>query len=670
MGTLSHHDQLATITIGELGLSRDICEHLAVAQVATVADLRNCIIQSPHHTPPFIRRHICFFDRCVDEVIRNIETNHDFDSLQYHRHFASWSQLFASENDNVPASLYPDILQVMQDILSNEDIARNGQAELFSQNADQFWQMVLLNKENVHVQQTSVIKKGDSRDWQIFSKRYGIAGEESHTLEELGIHVHLTRERVRQLEEQLVAKITEFLFAKSTDVCREHGFATKPILWLREFARSLRAQQMIWSESALVDYFLSTLELTRTQETIRFVKCLLELMECIKVLAPYQVRTLRIEQLWTFYPPIQCTMSAAVITDIYQHLTTNYAQKFTFAELYARAQKMCEARDYDCVLTTELFQELIDQSDWIVDCGNVLYWIDSAFIMTRSNQLFRVFKEQQRPMYLEEIRRIVVGIKSKYLSQHVELYNLGNCISSDDRFVAVGRSGVWALQSMQIETATIQNLMVRCLEEYAEPQTAETIYAYVAARRPVSLSSITMYLSIDDALFSAETTTTWGLRRWVPPHVLQLRDQLSTYVLEYFQAVHKTQVVMQQIVLLLMMRYNLAFQEIHELLHQLPILRITSINGTKYVVLRQRWRKTPPRTNTIESRMHQRIIEVLQHAPQHEIAMSALITTLKPEFSCAVHTYYSYISRCQQVNKYITHDRVKMVKLVDTAVVA
>ena len=127
---------------------------------------------------------------------------------------------------------------------------------------------------------------------------------------------------------------------------------------------------------------------------------------------------------------------------------------------------------------------------------------------------------------------------------------------------------------------------------------------------------------------------------------------------------------MQQIVLLLMMRYNLAFQEIHELLHQLPILRITSINGTKYVVLRQRWRKTPPRTNTIESRMHQRIIEVLQHAPQHEIAMSALITTLKPEFSCAVHTYYSYISRCQQVNKYITHDRVKMVKLVDTAVVA
>ena len=68
--------------------------------------------------------------------------------------------------------------------------------------------------------------------------------------------------------------------------------------------------------------------------------------------------------------------------------------------------------------------------------------------------------------------------------------------------------------------------------------------------------------------------------------------------------------------------------------------------------------------------MHQRIIEILQHAPLHEIAMPELLNLLRAEFTCSEHTYYSYISRCQQVNKYITHDRVKMVKLVDTAVVA
>jgi hypothetical protein len=560
----------------------------------------------------------------------------------------------------------------MQDILSATDLSRNGQGELFPEDAPHVWQLGLHNTEHVRFEQTILTKQSDScaRDWQIFSKRYGIAGEELHTLEKIGNDVAITRERVRQLEEPAITKLKAFLFTKSIAVCLEYGFSIKPIRWLRELAHSLRTQQMIWSESALVDYFLSTLELTRTPENIRFVKCLLELMESIKVLASYQVRTLRIEQLWTFYQLTQRTMIAGVIADLYKHLTANYTQQFTFAELYARAQKTCEARDYECILTTELFQEIIDQSDWIVAFGNALYWIDTAFIMTRSNQLFRIFKEQQRPMYLEEIRRIVAGIKSKYLSQHVGLYNLGNCLSSDDRFVPVGHSGVWALQSMQVETATIQNLMVRCLEEYAVPQTAETIYAYVAARRPVSLSSITMYLSITDTVFSAETATTWGLRRWVPPHVLQLRDQLSTYVLEYFQTVHKTQVVLQQLVLLLMMRYNLAYQEIHELLHQLPVLRITSINGAKYAVLRQRWRETPSRTNTIESRMHQRIIEILQQAPQHEIAMPDLLNILKPEFSCSGQTYYSYISRCQQVNKYTTHDRVKMVKLVDIAVAA
>lgn len=122
---------------------------------------------------------------------------------------------------------------------------------------------------------------------------------------------------------------------------------------------------------------------------------------------------------------------------------------------------------------------------------------------------------------------------------------------------------------------------------------------------------------------------------------------------------------MQQLALTLVMRHDLAYQGLAEELSQLSVLRITSINGSRYAVLRQRWRETPLRTNTIESRMHQRIIEVLQHASLHEIAMPELLNLLRAEFTCSEHTYYSYIARCPQINRYTNESRVRMVSLLN-----
>lgn len=619
--------QLADIEIEELGLSALINDHLAVCHIATAADLCQMVQRLPGVVPLFIRRHICFFDRCIDEVIRNIETNGSFDLLEYQRHFATWSDLFVVCDEDVPASLYPDLVHLMHDVLSSED---------------------------------------DVREWQIFSKRYGIAGEAPHTLEELGKEVNLTRERVRQLEAPAIKKLTNFLLKKPIHDCLDDGFSTKPIRWLRELARSLRAQQMIWGESTLIDYLLTSLELTRTAATVRFVKCILEMMGCIPVFSLNGVRVLRIGQLWTFYLPLQRTILAEVITHIQLHLAENYTQQFTFAELYARAQNIWQAHPYRSALpvfSVELLHALIYRCAAITACGDGLYWIDTAFIASRSNQIFRIFLEQQRPMHINEIQQIIVGMKSQYLRNDISMTNIGNYLSSDERFESAGRSGLWALQSMQIETATIQDLMVRCLAEYAVPQTADALYAYVVALRPVSLHSITIYLSLADSPFIAEKENTWSLLAWVDPLVRQQREQLATYVIDYFRSLSKTQVALQQLALTLVMRHNRDYHELLDELSQLSVLRITSISGTKYAVLRQRWRDITPRTNTIEARMHQRIIEILQALPTQEIALPTLLSTLHSEFSCSEHTYYSYIARCLQINRYTNDARVRMVTL-------
>lgn len=51
----------------------------------------------------------------------------------------------------------------------------------------------------------------DDRDARIIRLRYGLDGEDAMTLKEIGRHVGLTRERVRQLERQALAALEEYV---------------------------------------------------------------------------------------------------------------------------------------------------------------------------------------------------------------------------------------------------------------------------------------------------------------------------------------------------------------------------------------------------------------------------------------------------------------------------
>jgi RNA polymerase primary sigma factor len=47
----------------------------------------------------------------------------------------------------------------------------------------------------------------DERDAKIIKMRFGIDEEKEYTLEEIGKHFNITRERVRQVEEKVLVKL-------------------------------------------------------------------------------------------------------------------------------------------------------------------------------------------------------------------------------------------------------------------------------------------------------------------------------------------------------------------------------------------------------------------------------------------------------------------------------
>ena len=47
----------------------------------------------------------------------------------------------------------------------------------------------------------------NSRERDVVQRRFGLAGERPQTLEEIGVHLNLSRERIRQIEQEALARM-------------------------------------------------------------------------------------------------------------------------------------------------------------------------------------------------------------------------------------------------------------------------------------------------------------------------------------------------------------------------------------------------------------------------------------------------------------------------------
>ncbi len=84
-----------------------------------------------------------------------------------------------------------------------------------------------------------MIDQLDSREAQIVRMRFGLDGEKPRTLEEVGQYFHITRERVRQLQNMALARMRKLIARKehqrSTEEIREEQLREERMKVLREF---------------------------------------------------------------------------------------------------------------------------------------------------------------------------------------------------------------------------------------------------------------------------------------------------------------------------------------------------------------------------------------------------------------------------------------------------
>jgi len=299
----------------------------------------------------------------------------------------------------------------------------------------------------------NLIKDLSSRTKEIISRRFGLKTGQKETLEAIGKDYGITRERVRQIEEdgflRVEPKIGQFqkTFQYFTDQLKNFGDLKKEDILLQELGGS-RFQPQI--------YFLLTLgpNFEKVGESDEFYS-LWTLNRNSLVLAKKVIDS--------FYNQLKKNNQPLSLKD-YNPPTTltppNRQVLLTYLEISKKVPKGPEG--------------LFGLKDWPeINPRGVK---DKAYL---------VFKKEKRPLHFGQVAELI----DTALPQTVH-----NELIRDERFVLVGR-GVYALREWGYEPGQVKDIIFKILKKAGKPLTKEEILKKVLEQRLVKENTVLLNLS-------------------------------------------------------------------------------------------------------------------------------------------------------------------------------
>ncbi len=299
----------------------------------------------------------------------------------------------------------------------------------------------------------NLIKDLSSRTKEIISRRFGLKTGQKETLEAIGKDYGITRERVRQIEEdgflRVEPKIGQFqkTFQYFTDQLKNFGDLKKEDILLQELGGS-RFQPQI--------YFLLTLgpNFEKVGESDEF----------------YSLWTLNRNSL---------VLAKKVIDSFYNQLKKN--------------NRPLSLKDYNPPTTLtppnrQVLLTYLEISKKVPKGPEGLFGLeDWPEINPRGvkDKAYLVFKKEKRPLHFGQVAELI----DTALPQTVH-----NELIRDERFVLVGR-GVYALKEWGYEPGQVKDIIFKILKKAGKPLTKEEILKKVLEQRLVKENTVLLNLS-------------------------------------------------------------------------------------------------------------------------------------------------------------------------------
>lgn len=367
------------------------------------------------------------------------------------------------------------------------------------------------------------------RNWTIFKKRLLNNQSRKVTLEEIGSVFQLTRERVRQIQEQAIDIIRRLLISNE-----HHGLKIRIRLDLGE------------SIQQAVKHFGATENSARLRS--QWLSDLSNVWHC--TVADLQGRCQLIEELLSYEEiwPAHEQLEPLVV-----HKSTDKARKEHLVKSVDIIHDILVEQIHGCDLfdlTSAVNRKLPKQSPVKLDimphlvklcssvesCGKDTYRVKFEYIRSRPDQVDRILREQKKPMHYSDLCREI----NKYIppkSPTLDKRNMVNQLTADPRFITVGKSGFWALEEWGTEDRSIVTLIEETLHRRGEAMLESAIFEEVVKLRPASKHSITMLLCSNPRRFRKIAPRLWDLPEWGDRKSISTwdRESLGKFIEKLFE---------------------------------------------------------------------------------------------------------------------------------------
>ncbi len=305
----------------------------------------------------------------------------------------------------------------------------------------------------------------------VIKKRFALFGQPKQTLEKIGKHFKVTRERIRQIESIALSKLKRTVRTTRLDE-------------INELAKTvLRAHGGMMAEDELV-----SLVLKRIQGSAAADGAILRLSFSIDSDMSSTGRTITFVPFWRL-----ASLSAEDISFIVENMVKILKKRKTCMqeeELISATQAM------------NLFKDRLPSAELIRSCLKIderLRKIDEGwgltewrFVRPRSirDKVEIILKKSGEPLHFMEIANRIRD--AKFDHKHVTVQAVHNELIRYPQFVLVGR-GLYALKEWGYEPGTVADVIERILKEKG-PLSKKEIIVEVSKQRTVKVGTISLNL--------------------------------------------------------------------------------------------------------------------------------------------------------------------------------
>ncbi|RFN60350.1 sigma-70 family RNA polymerase sigma factor [Marixanthomonas ophiurae] len=334
----------------------------------------------------------------------------------------------------------------------------------------------------------------------IINHYYGLNSSDKYTLEELSDYYQKTSERIRQLKVRTLEKIDSFLSKGIDEELRCNCINELCSNYVK--LKNEVFEEKILSRETLIEFLIENYSYNnKNGEVVNLIIDLFSLHICGKVetyfttadiliidksekkkflkTADLVLRTLKksISPLNEMQVIINCKRKAKIITN------------------------------KDIVKAIEILPEIE-----MIQNGDInLYQVKFEFLSSASDRAYRILIENGDTMYIDNIvseinRRLVHSNTSKIYDRH------SLAIASDNRFIALGKTGYWGLKIWGKNSVKIELLIKKALYKLDKPSSYDEIYQEVIKERPnLKESSVRSIIGRDCLKVESEK---WILPEW------------------------------------------------------------------------------------------------------------------------------------------------------------